>query len=329
MLFGRKKVDLAELPLEQVRFSAQDLFTLMGGFDLGMVACNTHNLDGDAVMRRQAHKGPWRRDLVNRYQASGWVDAEGNPNEELGRMVRLISSPGVVVMNDKYEEGTAEVVTDGEAACGVVKAQGFRGGYFLKPFPADKSLWEARFQEIFPPDQYPLAKANWDLHAAVAPREDEAKELPELLGDRDIDGLRAYAGRHGVPEGALMDLVNGLGGLYRLYVDDTRGSTFGTGQGMSNPLDCRGRGAIKRMWVVPRAGCTLNGCDAWHPGVPEDWASHVEEDEYKRLMLFYGLDFSSRGSLWELCMRPFDVYPERDIVDLEGGPSLLDQASRE
>ena len=108
--------DLTGLPLEEVPFSPEDLFTLMGGFDLGYVACSTRNLNGKAIMRKQAYKDEWRRDLVKRYHAAGWVDAEGNPNEELGRWVRLISSPGVVIMNDKFGRGTAEVIFNDDAA---------------------------------------------------------------------------------------------------------------------------------------------------------------------------------------------------------------------
>lgn len=323
MFFSKKKVDLADLPLEQVRFSSEDLFTLMGGFDLGYVACNTNNLDGNAVMRDQAYKGAWRRNLVNRYHAAGWVDAEGNPNEELGRWVRLISSPGVVIMNDKYEHGTVEVVFNGSEACAVVKAPGFRGGYFLRPFPADRSLWEAEFDKVFPRKDYPLEQARLDLHAAIAPCADEPKSLPRMLGEKDMGAIHAYAQRHGVPEEALTDLLGGLGSYYRLYIDDTRGATFDASNGFVNPLGCKGPGKVQRAWVYPKVGCALSGCNAWHHGVRQDWSSHVDEPEMKEQTLFYALDFSRRGSLWELCTR-LSEYPFQDVVDLEPTSTLLD-----
>lgn len=135
MLFGKRRDDLEVLPLEEVRFSTQDLLTLMGGFDAGMVACNTHNIDEDKVLKEHAHRDVWKRDLVRHHHSSGWVDAEGSPKEELERAVHCPPSEDVLVMDGNYEKGTAEAVFSGGRACGLVKAKGLRGGYFLRPFP--------------------------------------------------------------------------------------------------------------------------------------------------------------------------------------------------
>ncbi len=322
MFFGKKKVDLAELPLEQVRFSAEDLFTLMGGFDAGLVACNTKNLDGNAIMRRQAHKGPWRRDLVNRYQASGWVDAEGNPNEELGRAVRCLSSEGVVLMNGKYGEASAGVVYDGEWACGVVKAPGHNGGFFLRPFPEDRSQWERRFREVFPEKDYPFTRASVDLHAAIAPRDDEAKSLPIILGEHDTAAIHAYAERHGVPEELLVQLSGQMTRNYRMFLVDNRGCTFDTSQGFRNPLEPRGQSyRLMHMWMFPGMGCVLSGCYSPRPGYPDDWACHLID--YKKTSLFYAIDTSACGSLYDVCTRVSD-YPVQDVVDFEPRPTLFD-----
>ncbi|MEE1274497.1 MAG: hypothetical protein UHI81_08355 [Olegusella sp.] len=314
--------DLTGLPLEEVPFSPEDLFTLMGGFDLGYVACSTRNLNGKAIMRKQAYKDEWRRDLVKRYHAAGWVDAEGNPNEELGRWVRLISSPGVVIMNDKFGRGTAEVIFNDDAACAVVRAPGHGESYLIKPFPADKSRWGDEFNKVFPAADYPLAQATLDLHTAIAPCADEPRSLPLILGDRDYAAIHTYAQRHGVPEDVLLDLADRRGGYYRLYIDDTRGATFDTSNGFTNPLGCTGPGKVQRAWVFPKVGGAISGCNAWHPGVREDWSSHVDEQEMKDQTLFYALDFSSRGSLWEICTR-LGEYPFRDVVDLSPTSTLL------
>lgn len=57
MLFKRKRVDLAELPLEQVRFSSQDLFCLLGGLDTCGCACSPATLDLDRVDGRASPGG--------------------------------------------------------------------------------------------------------------------------------------------------------------------------------------------------------------------------------------------------------------------------------
>ena len=57
MLFKRKRVDLAELPLEQVRFSSQDLFCLLGGLDTCGCACSPATLDLDRVEAERPQEG--------------------------------------------------------------------------------------------------------------------------------------------------------------------------------------------------------------------------------------------------------------------------------
>lgn len=57
MLFKRKRVDLAELPLEQVRFSSQDLFCLLGGLDTCGCACSPATLDLNRVEAERPQEG--------------------------------------------------------------------------------------------------------------------------------------------------------------------------------------------------------------------------------------------------------------------------------
>lgn len=322
MFLSKKKMNSAELPLEKVRFSPKDLFTLMGGFDAGMVACNTHNIDEDKVLKEHAHRDAWRRNLVNRYHAAGWVDAEGNPNEELGRAVRCLASEGVLVMDGNYEKGTAEVVIADGHACGLVKGEGFRAGYFLKPFPDDTNLWEDKFREVFPAESHPLEKADRDLHVAVAAYDGGPVPLSDMLCNRDYEGLRAYAERHGIPGDVLGSVANGLPRSYYMAVIDTRGCKFDHIGDVGNPMGPRGVAfRAKRLRVLPELGMSMSGCNSGRPGFPDDWAKHVREEEYKRTSHFWAIDASSRGSLLELCSR-LDDYPVQDVVDLAPAPGF-------
>ena len=151
MFFARKKTSLAELPLEEVRFSSENLFWLLGGNDACMVACGPMRLRLDIVERDRPDLGPWKRNLINRYSDAGWVDAEGNPCLELARAIDALGQMGVAI---SYEQNIrnrkAGVVLGERGAVGVVRASGVRGGWYLRPFPEDRSLWPARFREIFP-----------------------------------------------------------------------------------------------------------------------------------------------------------------------------------
>ena len=96
MLFGRKKkVDLASLSLEELRFSTEDLFVLLNGFDGCAVVVNPLKLRLDLVEEKKPERGPWRRAVVDRLAPSGWVDEEANPNPELARALRALGQMGV------------------------------------------------------------------------------------------------------------------------------------------------------------------------------------------------------------------------------------------
>lgn len=138
MFFARKKASLAELPLEEVYFSSEDLFCLLGGNDTCMVACGPAMLRLDHVTRDRPDKDVWRRNLVNRYSPAGWVDDEGNPCPELARVIGALAQMGVAISYDKdYANRKLGVVIGERGAAGIVKAPGFGGGWYLRPFPED------------------------------------------------------------------------------------------------------------------------------------------------------------------------------------------------
>ncbi|MCI6843611.1 MAG: hypothetical protein MR874_02470, partial [Coriobacteriaceae bacterium] len=96
MLFGRRKrMDLARLPLEELRFSTEDLFVLLNGYDGCAVVVNIYRLRLDRIAEVKPERNEWRRAVVERYAPSGWVDGEANPNPELARALAALGQMGV------------------------------------------------------------------------------------------------------------------------------------------------------------------------------------------------------------------------------------------
>lgn len=60
MLFRRSQIDLAELPLERLPLSREDLFVLLDGCDSGGIACNVGSMDLAWTSRAPPWKSPGR-----------------------------------------------------------------------------------------------------------------------------------------------------------------------------------------------------------------------------------------------------------------------------
>ena len=300
MLFSKKKVKLEELPLEQVRFSSEDLFCLLGGNDACMVACGPMQLRLDIVERDRPDKDVWRRNLVNRYAPSGWVDAEGNPCPELARVIDALGQMGVAI---SYEQNIRKreigVVAGEKGAAGVVKVPGFGGGWYLRPFPDDRSQWAARFREVLPASKLPFEPASREYHATVV--EPEEENVAQAFAGGDEPYARAYALRHGLDPDALAEMARALGKDFdrpRIFVSDLTNCEPDLSMGWRYVGEARGHVRCRRVMLVPEIGAIFSNCSAWSPSVSESWLSE-NISSIRDKTDFYSFDFYRSGDLFE------------------------------
>jgi hypothetical protein len=310
MLFGRKKkVDLASLSLEELHFSTKDLFVLLNGFDGCAVVVNPFKLRLDLVEEKKPERGPWRRAVVDRLAPSGWVDEEGNPNPELERALRALGQMGVGISDSiAPQKRTMGVTLGAEGACGVVPAPG--GGWQLRPFPKDRSLWSAKFHEIFVPRRYPFAAAERGGHVSFPKTPDEKAVFGRALAQGDEAMLAAIARRKGVdPEPAIRLSTYMRGGYrgFKAYVDDTTEVEPSYEMGWRWPDGGRGKLRQRRVIAVSEAGALFSDCNAWHEGVSLDLQD--PEEEWGAKTHFFSIDFYPSGNLLEALMDIPD-YPE-------------------
>ena len=132
----------------------EDVFVLMGdGMDQGCFAVQPRNLNLGYF--KAEGSAAWRERLVRRFAPRGLVDASGEPCDELAEALGPLDGHGVHIGDgdcpgpkDPVEHRTAVVClsADLSRATAVVRCgRGFR----LRPFPADRALWEAEFLDVF------------------------------------------------------------------------------------------------------------------------------------------------------------------------------------
>lgn len=300
MLFAKRKAQPADFTLEQVRFSSEDLFCLLGGNDACMVACGPMQLRLDIVERDRPDKDVWRRNLVNRHAPSGWVDAEGNPCPELSRVIDALGQMGIAI---SYEQSIRKrkvgVVVGERGAAGVVKASGFGGGWYLRTFPDDRSQWAACFREVLPASKLPFEPASREYHATIVEPEEENVAQAFYRGDEPY--ARAYALRHDLDPDALAEMTRALRKNFdrpRIFVADLTNCEPDLSMGWRYVGEAQGHARCRRVMLVPEIGAIFSNCSAWSPSVSE---SYLSEDisSIRDKTDFYSFDFYRSGDLFE------------------------------
>jgi hypothetical protein len=298
MLFRRKRIDLAELPLEEVRFSTEDLFVLLNGYDGCAVVVNIYRLRLDKIAEAKPERNEWRRAVVERYSSSGWVDAEANPNPELARALAALGQMGVSISDStKQIRRTMGVTMGASGACGVVQAPG--GGWYLRPFPDDRSRWPAKFRELFVPRRYPFLPASAPGHVAFPRSSEEGTAFGTALVKGDEMTLRALAARKGVDPEPMIRLSRCARGGYRGFrvcVIDMTEVEPSYELGWRWPGGGRGKIRTRRAIAVSDAGALLSDCNCWHEGVSLEMQD--PDGETARRTSFSSVDFYPSGDLF-------------------------------
>lgn len=311
MFFKKKSVEMAQLSVEQVRFSNEDLFCLLGGIDSCMVACNSANMALQDAAEKISANGEWRRTLINRYQGSGWVDNTGTPNDELARALEPLKRSGIAIADSVFaKDRRIGFVFSDDCAGGVVRMSGRNGGYCLRTFPQDKSLWSSRFREIMTEDVYPFGPAQCEVHATIV--EGPNENFMRACNKGDTDFARNSARFHGFDEDFAAELAHAVGGSakrFLLYVNDFRDTVPGTSRGWRNVAESTGHYIMRRAFVVPVLGAVISGYNGWHAGVPEDWI--LNPKEWKEATTYISVDSYPSGDLYE-ALTDIKPYPQAD-----------------
>ena len=298
MFFRRSQIDLAELPLERLPLSREDLFVLFDGCDSGGVACNVGSMDLASASMEKSWQGPWRESMVGRLHPAGWVDAEGNPSPELERALAPLRKPGLTITDRRAGKDRTMGVTMGDdGATGLVQAA--PGIFNLRPFPDDRSRWPQSFRELFDERRFPFQAAAREWHERFV--EYDTDPLFRALNTNDRRFVRNYCAEHGLDAEPMLELAHAVGSItwrrYEVFVDDRRGCTMGRREyGWNDPDVCRGPVCIRWCIVVPKLGAMYARCHAAHEGIPEDWCNNFRD--WEDPTAFVAVDFYEDGDLF-------------------------------
>ncbi|OFK22492.1 hypothetical protein [Olsenella sp. HMSC062G07] len=308
-LFKKRSVDLGALTLEELPFSGRDLFVLLGGLDTTLVIKAGLGMVLEEVLELKPYEDLWKRDLVNRLQPSGWVDAEGNPNPELAAALAPLGSLGVAISNArKGDSRTRGVVLAGDSASGIVRSAGKI--FHLTPFPREKKGWDGTFRRIFDKERYPFYPAARDWHATFV--EPKGEDIASAFLRNDKEYIRAYAERRGVEAEPLLEF-GGKFGLFskfgELYVDQTVGCEYGPEYPWKYVPCASGPRRLRWAFVVPSIGGIFSDCSAGHAGVPDRWGADYVK--WAKEVAFLSIDFYTSDSLLD-ALSSVPPYPETE-----------------
>ncbi len=293
----------------------EDVFVLLGeSLDLGYFAAQPRNLNLGYF--KAEGSAAWRERLVRRFAPRGLVDASGEPCDELAEALVPVSGNGVYVGDGRspgagnpVDRRTAVVClsADLSRATAVVRCgRGFR----LRPFPADRSLWEAEFLDVFglAGSYAPAERAQHYIGGGVDLRDTTFSDA--LKGGPAA--VRSWCAERGVRDSSQLERVSELGNRLIpaisgkiLKCTDLRESEFpeGLGYGTSIPVggSFRNRGGL----VFPEAGLVHFWGTAPREGL--DW---FEDNANIDRCRYAGFDFLGPGMGLMDNLTDFYDYPE-------------------
>lgn len=315
-MFFKKKMTL-EVPtsVEQLRLSSEDLFCLLGGEDTTLTATSSFELNYDYIEKKRPQDDIWKQNLINRFKDSGWVDAEGKPNALLERTLAPLCSCGLAtcIINSLGRPYVGVGILDNQAT-GIVRASGFRGGWFLKPFPENRSAWSRFFLDDLLEGKYPFKPAAFDAHVAYVEQSED--DICEAMSAKKKKYIAEYAKRYGLLIEPFMQIMK-IGRKtadYEAVTVDYSNCEPDMSRGFRYFASTRGNVQERRSMVFSSLGATISDCDARHGDMPDDWQlTHENFTKYRAEASFISFDFNKSGDLFETLAQTFS-YPEDPVV---------------
>ena len=195
--------------LSRLYLSSTDLFCLLGGPEARLLSCGDIRLPRTNDDNLQRKRDAWLGKLVKRLEPQGWVDVEGNPNDELRNALEALRDPCLVISeHPRYIQPAFVIAVTATGATGLVAAQGpvGWGRWSLRPFPSDdRTIWSAYFRDIVPENSFPFFPAERSYHAAWV--EDVPGELLGFIRSGAVRKAREYAARAGIDAGVVGKLA--------------------------------------------------------------------------------------------------------------------------
>lgn len=316
-MFWNKKDATAKLPLEQVRFTDEDLFLLMGGMDIGSLVCSESFFVNRMVLELDKDEtlASWKKKLIDRFEPLGLVDAQGTPSDELAQAVATLSKSGVVIVDglppkeveNADRRRVAISIYDGQA-CAIRKAPGFKGGWNVMSL-GPREQWHDRMLELFELDRV-FKFSPYEEHVVVA--DDPTLRYVDAFSSGNKEYVRLFATKHGIAPDGLLDIAEAFSGpkargliMLKYLVNDFTGCELKDLRGYSVAAPRSGSPRVKQVQLFPTKGFSFAVERAPYKGAAENYWEIPEQTQESTFGCF---DFIREGSLLErLCA--VDTHP--------------------
>ncbi|MBR3157771.1 MAG: hypothetical protein IKF14_01585 [Atopobiaceae bacterium] len=290
---------------QSIRFSSEDLFVLLSGFDIALFCCEPSMVEHH-IGRERRVLDEWRRKLVRKHKASGLVDAEGNPSPALKKTLVPLMSPGIYVSDaDSPIDGNADerqacVYVYDDFSTLVERRRGLYGGWSLTSLQSKDQLVDAVLSLHKVSSRF-ITSAP-DEHIVVPDDSDGAWIRAALQGDDDY--LVSVAERFNFDISRILKVGSwwqqeGLAAQNRwgdrdekpmleYSTQDFRGCTYGTLGGIRTATPTSGPLRTRMTRLFPTMGFAFSIERSPRAQDPDDWWEH---DELRKTGQFVTGDF--------------------------------------
>lgn len=313
MFFNLNRKLARSLKLEDARFSAEDLFALLGGYDKYVLTAGSRFLDveDEENVERIAQ---WRKKLASRMEGTGLIDATCTPSDELTDALLPLVNPGLAVIDGKPGTNPGVGVFISEEGRTIVKrAGGFFGGWSIRPIDPELSCDDV-FREAFGIKEIALSSFEGTGFIKNAERD----FLIDAINAGDEEALRSMAWLHGIPADGLFDLSEAFGrgfrnmpDAYNLWASDTTGCEFELVGGIRVPYPSTGYLRTQQVTVVPEKGFFMKIAHAPAPGDPFDYQFDVD---LFRSRTYCQAGFIHEGEFFEGALAVYEWFPSFGAV---------------
>ena len=303
------------LRLEDARFSAEDLFGILGGYDSCMLTAGTGFLSYDDEKLASSVQ-TWRKKTVSRMRGTGLFDDDGQEAEVLSHALLPILHPEIDISNaSPGGAASAGLFVGQDGWTALKKDKGFLGGWAILPFDVNQDFSEV-CSSVF--DTAKVERSAFEDSGYI--RDSERDTLTDAVNSGDLEALKSIAWLRNVSADALQDLSDAYGAslgkkpkAFELWTTHTEGCEFEPVGGVRTPFPSSGYRKTSQVTVIPAKGFYMKIASAPCEGDPFTFEF---DDELCRARTFCQVGFVREGNLFKEAFAIPEWYP-KDALSID------------
>lgn len=273
----------AGTPLEDIVFTSNDLFALLGGQDTGVMACTSSRMQwtGENENPSKIDMTKWKRDLIAKFGPAGFVDLEGRPNAELAPVVAALGQTGYAISGCRYQRFYTFSVTWGDQGTVMLDQADPKepyGGWRIVRHEGPSQTMPEGTLNFIQAHLDPFRPAQIDLHMQFIGQ--DAFKLSKAVFSGRASRIEHAAKKLGIPTDAtnvLKSWVKRSAHINSIFLWDFTECTPDESHGFRNFQYANGNRRQTKMLVDNDAGMVFSRSIVGHPGMTVTFAENKRE----------------------------------------------------